>query len=258
MNTRTSTEGSGRSAGAADPARSVGARPRSSARVSRTSDRYFFSAFALYYLVTMLIGFGHSTAQVMERDGGLRTIAIVHGIVGTVWLLLYVTQTWLIAGRRWKLHMTLGVAGLPVMVGVFVTGIIAVFRLHLPAENLPIGLMHSEVALFTLGLVYAVLGIGYRKRVAWHKRFLLMSMILLSPAGIARVVQFIGYEPASVVAYLFIIFLIPLFAIVVYDLVAYRKVFGGTIIGLVLYALNLALGGVWGELVVNTVRPLLL
>lgn len=228
---------------------------------TRKSDRIFFLAFAFYYVVIASVGFGNSTTQIIRRDGGLRTIAIVHGAFGASWFLLFLTQTVLINVRKRRLHMILGKAALPIMAGVFVTGIVALLRLHVPVEDIPHDLMISEVSLFTLGLIYAVLGITYRRNAASHKRYMLMSMILLSPAPVGRFLAFLGYPasgPSSMFAYVVIIFFIPLLAILAYDLIAYRKVFTGTAAGLALYALSLLLGPFLGRFVVDGLRPLLL
>lgn len=223
----------------------------------KESDRVFFSAFALYYLVTMAVAFTRSTAQVIREQGGLRTIAIVHTVFGTLWLALYVAQTLLIRGERRRLHVRLGVAGLPIMAGVFVTGILAVLRLHLPVEELPAQLVRSEVALFTLALVYAGMGIANRSRAAMHKRYMLMSMVLLSPAGMGRLLMSMGFQvPDDLLVYLLVIFAIPLLSILVYDLVAYRKVCRATWVGLLLYIVHLVAGPYWGALIVDHVRPL--
>lgn len=224
---------------------------------SKKSDRYFFVAFAFYYLLTMVPAFSFSTVQVISRDGGLRTIAIIHAVFGTVWLLLFVTQTVLIKAERRRLHMRLGQAGLPVMFGVFVTGILAIFRLHLPVEDLPHDLVASEVGLFTLGLVYAILGVAYRKSAPSHKRFMLLSMVLLSPAGMGRLLMMLGFEMSGPpLPFILIIFGIPFLSMIAYDILAYRKVFLATAIGIAMWVVTMALHPVWG-FVVDVVRPLL-
>ena len=224
----------------------------------KRSDRAFFSFFALYYLVTMTVAFTRSTAQVISEQGGLRTIAIVHSVLGTIWLALYVTQTLLIRGERRRLHERLGIAGVPVMVGVFITGVLAVLRLHLPLEELPAQLVRSELALFTLALIYAVMGIANRSEAAAHKRYMLMSMVLLSPAGMGRLLISMGFQvPDDLLVFLLVIFAIPLLSILVYDLVAYRKVCRATWVGLLLYIVHLVVGPSWGALIVDHIRPLL-
>ena len=221
------------------------------------SDRYFFTGFALYYLATMIVGFSYSTSEILRQDGGLRTLAIVHAAFGTVWLLLFVAQTLLIDLRKHKLHMRLGLAGLPIMIGVFLTSVPAVLRPHLPAEDFPRQLAVSEVGLFSLGVVFTVLGLVYRRSAPAHKRFMLMSMIMLSPAGVARFMMFLGHDQEAVVGFVLVIFAIPLVAMVAFDLFVYRKVFLSTAASWVLYALTMAVGGFWGAWVVDTVRPLL-
>ena len=151
--------------------------------------------------------------------------------------------------------MILGQLSTPLIIAVFLKGIYAIFRLNTPVEDVPFDLMKSEVGLFTLGLVYATLGYLYRYRKHDHKRYYLMSMIMLSPAGIARLMDAINFKPSHVIVYLLILFVIPLLIILAYDLIAYKKVFRGTLIGIGIYIINLAIGKFWGGFVVEHIRP---
>ena len=225
---------------------------------TKNSDRYFFLAFALYFLITQAIGFSHSSVERVAKEGGLPPIAIIHGTIGALWYILFTVQTILINRKNIRLHKTLGLVSIPLVVAVFLTGIYAIFRVNTPVEDVPFDLMKSEVGLFTLGLIYATLGFKYRRRPHDHKRYYLMSMIMLSPAGIARLMDAIGFQPSAVIVYLLILFVIPLLLILAYDLIGYKKVFRGTLIGIGIYIVNLAVGTYWGGFVVEYIRPFFL
>ena len=226
--------------------------------IPKKSDRYFFLAFALYFLITQAIGFSHSSLERVAKEGGLPPIAIIHGTIGALWYILFAIQVALIAKKNFGLHKALGQLSIPLIIAVFLTGIYAIFRLKTPVEDVPFDLMKSEVGLFTLGLIYATLGFKYRLRPHDHKRYYLMSMIMLSPAGIARLMDAIGFQPSAVIVYLLILFVIPLLLILAYDLVVYKKVFRGTLIGIGIYIVNLTVGNFWGGFVVEYIRPVFL
>jgi len=225
---------------------------------TKKTDRYFFLAFALYFLITQAIGFSHSSVERVAKEGGLPTIAIIHGTVGALWYMLFAVQAALITKKNIRLHQRLGQVSVPLVVAVFLTGIYAIFRVNTPTEDIPFDLMKSEVGLFTLGLIYATLGYRFRRRPHDHKRYYLMSMIMLSPAGIARLMDAIGFQPSHVVVYILILFVVPLLTILAYDFFAYKKIFRGTLIGIGIYVLNLVVGSFWGGLVVDYIRPIFL
>lgn len=172
-----------------------------------------------------------------------------------MWYILYAVQMVLIRNRNIRWHKLLGKLSLYLIIAVCLTGIYAIFRLNTLPEEIPFDLMKTEVGLFTLGLVYATLGYVFRYQPHNHKRFYLMSMIMLSPAGITRLMDAINFQPSQNIIYFLILFVIPLLIILLYDILAYKKVFIGTLIGIGIYALNLAIGGFWGSFIVEHIRP---
>lgn len=119
----------------------------------------------------------------------------LHGFVMTAWVLLFVTQVWLVAARRVRVHQRLGMlgmvlAGLIVVVGV-VTAIAAAARGASPG---PPPLRFLVIPLGDM-LVFAVLvgmALYFRRRIEIHKRLMLLAALNLLTPAIARIpLQFI-------------------------------------------------------------------
>ncbi|MCA6075592.1 hypothetical protein [Fulvivirga sedimenti] len=225
---------------------------------TKKSDHYFFLFYAFYFLITQFIGFSYTASVRIENEGGLPLIAVIHGVFGGLWYALFGVQCLLITGKKVKWHMILGPSGIPIVIGVFLTGIYAVFRVNTPEEEIPFEIMSSEIVLFIMGLIYATLGFVNRKKAHAHKRYFLMSMIMLSPAGIARFWELTGIAPSEVIYFVLFLFIIPILSILAYDLLAYRRVFKATVVSLIAYALSLYPGSLLGQWVVDYIRPLFL
>lgn len=83
---------------------------------------YFFSAVVLAAI--MFVGFAKNyylRAWIGTRP--ITTMVHVHGLVMTAWIVLFLTQTLLVAKRRTDLHRRLGVAGAALAIVVVALGI---------------------------------------------------------------------------------------------------------------------------------------
>src|SRR6266540_6354206 len=98
----------------ADLGLAAGARPVLAVLTAeeRSHDRRFFTGMAIAAALTVFIGFA-PTYYLSGTFGGrpLTTLVHIHGAIATAWILLFLTQTSLIAATRTDLHRRLGVAG---------------------------------------------------------------------------------------------------------------------------------------------------
>jgi hypothetical protein len=92
-------------------------------RVVTSRDRWFFSGMAVAAALTVFVGFGRT--YYLGRFFGappLSALVHLHGLVSTSWILLFLTQTSLIAAGRTDLHRRLGAAGGVLAMLVLVVG----------------------------------------------------------------------------------------------------------------------------------------
>ncbi|UWX53786.1 hypothetical protein NYZ99_11610 [Maribacter litopenaei] len=162
---------------------------------TKKADHHFFSIFALYYVITSVVGFGSSSSGIIENGGEIPIRAIVHGALAGCWYFLFFAQVLLIILNRRKLHIKVGKILVPLIIAVFVSGIyVVLLRAPIPFETVPFEVMGNEIGLFFIGVIYALLGYIYRNNPHYHKRYLLYTLIILSGAGVVRFYSFLGYS----------------------------------------------------------------
>jgi hypothetical protein len=155
----------------------------------------------------------------------LPAILHLHGLLMTLWVALFVTQTRLIAARRTDLHRRLGIFGAILIAMIAVVGVLA--AIDAARRGTTIGdmtpLMFLAIPLGT-AVVFAILAaaaIVFRRRSDIHKRLMLLATLSILTPAIARVPWasfravgpplFLGLTDACVLAF------------VVYDTVKNRR-----------------------------------
>src|SRR5687767_1474763 len=84
-------------------------RPTSASQASRTAlrDRVFFSLVGLWFVALTYVGFSRSFYHRVFTEP-LPTHQIVHGVVYSAWVLLFLVQALLISIHRVRWHIRLG------------------------------------------------------------------------------------------------------------------------------------------------------
>jgi hypothetical protein len=189
-----------------------------------TRDRKFYTGMAVAMLLTAVIGFGRTyllgvvhgyPSTITGRH--LNPTVHLHALVFTVWLVLFIVQTSLIAAHRVKIHRTLGYFGaawgvLMVVVGVLMAANAARAGAAPPGAD-PYAFMAiplCDIGTFAVFLVAAVL---WRNDKEKHKRLMILASTILMAAAIAR---WPGVLPLGPLAYYGITLLFVVIGIV-YD-----------------------------------------
>jgi hypothetical protein len=213
---------------------------------TRRRTRRFYVGMAIAIAITVFVGFSHS--YYLKSWYGTRELSGLlhfHGLVFTTWVLFFVAQTTLVATGRTYLHRKMGVAGAVLAALVLTVGTtVAILRVRSGAASPIPGvppLSFLAIPFFDM-VVFGILvgsGLYLRRRLEAHKRLMTLAMIALLPAPIARMPFFLPLPPGPLtffgLADLFIV------ALLIYDLIARRKVHPATI---------------WGGLLVVASQPL--
>src|SRR5687767_12669583 len=78
----------------------------------RRAERIFYTAMSVAILITVFAGFSRTFfLRPYFQIQPLLSLLIAHGIIFSAWIALFVTQTTLVATRRTRIHMRLGIAG---------------------------------------------------------------------------------------------------------------------------------------------------
>jgi hypothetical protein len=157
-----------------------------------SEERRFFAWGTAVIVLTAFGGFARTYyLKVAFGTPSLSTLVHVHAAVMTAWVILFVTQTRLIAARRTDLHRRLGVFGVILLALIVVIGIdtaIESARRGLSPTAMP-PLMFLVIPLGTV-FVFAVLAgaaILYRHRSDFHKRLMLLATLSILTPAIARI-----------------------------------------------------------------------
>ena len=140
-------------------------------------------------LAAVLVGFSKTfIIPVSNAAFHAPLIIYIHGFFALSWIVLFLCQSYLIKVENWSLHLTMGMFGLLIAVGVAVT--IPFAGAYQVEKDLAQGLGDSAVSAilgtFTAALMFISLvlaGLYYRKDPDVHKRLMLLATItVLWPA----------------------------------------------------------------------------
>ncbi len=177
------------------------------------ADRVFFSLSGLWFVVLTFIGFS-PTFFLRVVPEPLPAHQVVHGVLNSAWVALFLVQALLISTRRLRLHMTLGAAAMLLLAIMIPVGIQVVL------VKTAAGLKTVDEAGFNLTglalvLAFALAGLANRKRPFVHKRLMLFATLMLTVAAADRVALVLGLGDER--AFRKVLAVAPAIALVVYD-----------------------------------------
>lgn len=168
-------------------------------QVASQPESRFFLIMAIVSVVILFLGFAPSfyLKPIIQAPPPLSMLSIAHGVVGTLWMGLFVTQAAFISTGRPALHRQLGIMGallfgLMAMLSYW-TAITAGQLGHAPPESPPpLHFMALPLIGMTGSLVLVAMALWNRSRSDWHKRLMLAAMFSLTGPGTGRIVIPLG------------------------------------------------------------------
>lgn len=229
----------------------------------RKSEHLFFTGIGVVSSLLMFAGFAPtfylrpffrpqdymSIGNQLSRDG-LRPILWAHGLVFTLWLALFVTQTLLVATRRTPTHRRLGVLGGVIAVAMvvvgFATAIESAQQMTLTGESAArvASVFATNVSGFAVFLMFVVGGLWHRRRPEIHKRYMALAMVSLLPPGLGRLFALLGIPPVGGLA----VGLLTVFSVAIFDRLSQRRSYSVSLWGAGLVLLPPVLGAGAGAL----------
>lgn len=200
---------------------------------SRSLDRIFFSAMTVVLWAIILFGFSKTYFLAGMVRAPLPNLLIhLHGGAFTLWMVLLVVQTSLVAAGRMRVHRTLGMVSFGLAVAMVILGLLSAVN-ALRRGSGPLGLDPETFAIIPLTdmLCFSVLvffAYRMRMRAEMHKRFVLIASIALMGAGVGRwpVAFFQAHPPAQIS-----VTVVLLLALAGFDLVQMGRVSRATLVG---------------------------
>lgn len=211
---------------------------------TRPGDHRFFATMAVLATAVIVTGFTHTYApKLITGAPPVPAIVHLHAAVFACWLALFVTQTFLAARGKLRLHRRLGNAGMFLALAMLVLGAATAVAVTRAGERGIPGVEFAEprgfllLNLVAIGVFAALAGAAWALRRApqAHKRLMLMALLGgLTPPGVSRLPFVAGHTPAIAG-----LALAPLLAGPVYDLATRRRLHPAYIAGVLLSLLSI-------------------
>lgn len=153
--------------------------------------RFFLTVAVLFPLITFL-GFAPSYyLRPVFRPGPLPSVLVhVHGLVMSLWVILFSVQAYLISSKRIKLHMTLGMSSVVLAAVMIVTGMMTAVASGARGGGFP---GYPPLVFMNVPIVGVIVFAGlfsaalyYRKNAANHKRLMLVTVLVFLSPSISR------------------------------------------------------------------------
>ena len=160
---------------------------------ARRNTHAFYAWVAVAAALIIFAGFAR-TFYLRSISGAppLSALLFAHGVVMTMWMVLFIAQVGLVAARQTALHRRLGVVGMLLAVLVIGVGVAASIdagrRGASPAPEVP-ALVFMAIPLFDMPVFAGLVGVALwqRRRPDIHKRLMLLATLGLLTPGIARI-----------------------------------------------------------------------
>lgn len=190
-----------------------------------STDRKFFTGAALVAAFIVAVGFAPTFYLRPASLGPLDPLLVVHGMIFTSWMLLFIAQTSLIAADRRDLHRKLGVFGMLLAVAIPILGLAAAIhslRLgHVPVPGLdPRQFFALPVQSMVNFSIFATCALLMRRDVQTHKRLMVLAVFSMLGAALARWPVIGPYGPPAFFAVQDLLIAVAL----IYDKVAHGHV----------------------------------
>ena len=228
-------------------------------RQSKSRERLFYIGMVVAIVITVFAGFSRTFyLRPYFQTQPLIALLILHGVVFSSWIVLLVTQTTLVATKRMRTHMRLGIAGgLLASLMILIGTVTAIVRAKGPSP-VP-GVNPLSFLTIPLGdmLVFASLvgaAFYFRRRADTHKRLMLLATIAILPAAVARL-PFAFIQQYGPLAFFGLsdLFIVPC---LIYDIVTRGRPHRATVLGgaliVISHPLRLVIGNTHAWLVFAT------
>lgn len=182
------------------------------------SERYFYLGIGIWFLVISFIGF--SQTFYINRDPQLSMNLIIHGVLFSCWILLFFVQTTLISIQKVKTHRALGFIGLALILAMIPAGYYTVlYKVSLGNKGLDDG--GYNLFTLTVAYVFVFLGLSFRNKKFFHKRFMLFATLIFTIAATDRVAYLIELDHSQLFRKSLVFF--PAIALFIFDYIKLKS-----------------------------------
>lgn len=196
-------------------------------RVAKPARSRFYLVMSLVMAAVIVGGFSRTVPDDFTQSPGLPMLLHAHGIVFTVWILLFVSQPAFIVRGSIKLHRKIGMFGAVLAAAMVVMGIAATLysiRYNTVPKFFPqqLFLVMNIIGIIVFGTLVAA-GITMRRKADWHRRLMMCATVSILGPGVGRLLPMEAFGRGAPVAMFGVILLFAL-AGPINDLATTRRV----------------------------------
>lgn len=205
-------------------------------------DRWAYTLATGLFALTAVVGFAPRSAAILSGILPNPPLSVhVHAALMSLWLLLLVVQSALVAGRRRYLHATLGLGSLVLVPLILTSMVLATLDTYGLMQAAGAGMLGSSILLLQIrGVLLFSLFFwwGFRTRRsdrATHKRMMLLCTFVLMDAAIGRM-NWLPFNDITVtINWAFLYHFVLLLPILAYDWLRFGRLHQVWVVGLALY-----------------------
>lgn len=196
---------------------------------ARDRAQFFYLACGLVGLAAALIGFSTTYLIPMAQQTFAAPLFVhLHGLLCLSWILLFIGQCLLVRGRRTRLHRRIGLIGVPIAIGILVSGVAVaswtVTRDFDAAGQTAISSILGTITGLTLFATFVVAAIVFRRKPDWHKRLMLLATVALLWPAWFRWRHLLPFVPRPEIIFAIAIAYVPLLVAALRDWRRYGQV----------------------------------
>lgn len=161
----------------------------------------FFQVMAILLLALTLIGFAPTFFLRPLFDASPLPVRFhIHGFFTTGWIVIFLFQSFLIAGGKVRLHRRTGILAGSMAIGLLVSGLSILFFLAAgyPGNGRSLGEVASviwgNIASLVTFCIFVGTGIALRARAQTHKRMMLFATLSIMGPPLARIGHFDAFR----------------------------------------------------------------
>jgi len=227
---------------------------------AKRRERIFYTGMSIAIAIVVFAGFSRTwfLRPYFPQVQPLIPLLVLHGVIFSSWIALFVTQTSLVAAKRTRTHMRLGIAGgvlvcLMAIVGTVTAIIRAKTPSPIPGFN-PLSFLTIPLVDMLVFSIITGSAFYFRRKADTHKRLMLLATIGILPAAVARLpFDFIANGGPLVFFGLSDLFIVPC---LIYDIISRGRPHRATVLATALIVisqpLRLMLGGTHAWIVFAT------
>jgi len=217
---------------------------------NKRRERLFYPGMVVAIVIIVFAGFSRTFyLRPYFQTQPLITLLVLHGVVFSSWIVLLITQTTLVATKRTRTHMRLGIAGgvlasLMIIIGTVTAIVRAKGPSPIPGVN-PLSFLTIPLGDMLVFAILAGAAFYFRRRADVHKRLMLLATIAILPAAVARLpFAFIEHNGPLAFYGLSDLFIVPC---LIYDVIMRGRPHRATVVGgaliVISHPLRLIIGG---------------